>query len=126
MAAHVVVRNDTHNVLVATKCGQLFQVVLVKPGARPAVTKPRCDGSVPIPIGESTYPVTIDADTPGCPADVSCAADSTSLLPAGDYQATLVEGNDVIPIPPRVSVQVVPSLPLSANPSAAPESTLAS
>ncbi len=71
MSGNVVVENNTGRPLNATGCGRLFQVTLGNAKIRPSVEwlQLRCARPFTIPVGESSYPVTVDASFHACNSD---------------------------------------------------------
>jgi hypothetical protein len=62
----VVVENNTGRAIHVFGCGTLFQVALVSSTYRPAIAWPGCLQPFTIPVGESSYPVTVGARYSQC------------------------------------------------------------
>ena len=117
MTGHVVVENDTGFPVRATQCHGYFAVVLTSPDVVAEGGFPACAEGITFPVGESTYPVTIPATylacTSGAPqgSTPACLANNgPPPLPAGDYEAKLLQIGDVVSIPPPMKVRVTPAV----------------
>jgi hypothetical protein len=86
----VIVVNNTGNTVRAQGCGGLFQVALSNEEHEPAVAWQDCLEDFLIPMGESTYPVTVN----------------TVHVEPGSYEATLYQRNRVVPDPEPIEVEV--------------------
>jgi heat shock protein HslJ len=109
MEGRVVVENNTGRVIEATGCGTLFGVMLANDTVHPDPAWPMCAEPLPIPVGESTYPVTIWANYQACSTEPQgtlpvCPAP----LPPGDYQARFFQSSQVVIPAPPIDVNVVP------------------
>jgi len=108
----VVVTNNTGENIEVIGCGSIFQVALANEEYEQQPAWNACAEPITIPMGESSYPVTVRAEHLGCvggppyPADLP-ACDSP--FPPGDYEARLHQGyhGRKAPEPPPVHVRVV-------------------
>jgi hypothetical protein len=114
MSASVAVDNNTGHALPASSsCGTPFEVALGNAAIKPNVGFNACLQQLTIPVGTSSYPVTVRASYPGCgPAGSGqpvCLPTGAPSLPLGSYEATVFEslGNRVVPIPPPIAVTVI-------------------
>jgi hypothetical protein len=85
----VVVTNETGAPISATGCGSFFQVALVSSTYTPEIFWNACGERLTIPVGVSSYPVTVAARWLGCtndPPNVSASATST-FPPCADERA---------------------------------------
>jgi hypothetical protein len=112
MTGHVVIVNNTGRVIHAGGCGTLFQVALVSAAYHPAIAWTTCYQGFTIPIGRSSYRVTVDAfylhciqhgRSKGVPR---CMRHGMPSLPLGSYRAVLFEAGHLIPAPRAIPVQV--------------------
>jgi heat shock protein HslJ len=114
MTGHVVVENNTGHVIEAGGCGSLFQVQLGNDVIHPDPLWTLCAQPLPIPIGESSYPVTFYASYPGCstPAQGDLKACIPNVgpppLPPGNYQAEFFQSSPVVYPALPIDVTVVP------------------
>ena len=116
MSGHVVVENNTGHEIRATESRLLPNRALRTPISR-GMLWPLCAVPFTIPVGESTYPVTVMAAyatcgaTPG-PDFPKCSATGPSQgpppLPPGVYQATLFQSSPVVSLPPPIDITVEP------------------
>ena len=113
MSGRVVVENNTGRALHVPGCGGVFQIVLVSSTYHPAVAWPLCAQVFTIPIGESSYPVTIVASYSQCSAGRPHGAVRACLpdrrpppLPPGEYHAKLFQLDNLVPVPPAMTVRV--------------------
>jgi hypothetical protein len=107
----VIVHNNTGHALHTTGCG-LFQVVLGNDKIHQNVASV-CVQRYTIPVGASSYPVTVLAAylqcRPGPPtaSHVPCTqGPGMPPLPPGLYRATLSQEGNVVPNPPSITVRV--------------------
>jgi hypothetical protein len=107
MSGSVIVENNTGSALHATGCTSLFQVALGNDKISPSVAWLACLQTFTIPVGESSYPVTIDAFYSWCSsASVPpCTDGHPPPLPPGEYQAMLFQ-TAMVPTPPPIAVRV--------------------
>jgi heat shock protein HslJ len=114
MSARVVVENNTGHPIRATKCGSFFQIGLQNTEIKWHAIWPQCAVSFTIPVGESTYPVTVIAAyatcgaTPG-PDFPKCATGpqpGPPPLPPGNYRATLFQSSPIVSLPLPIDVKV--------------------
>jgi hypothetical protein len=115
MSGKVIVTNDSGRVLHGIGCGTAFQLGLGNDKIPPAVLWPRCGQQLTIPIGESSWPVTVIARYSGCgqkSGDATfprCREDGfPPSLPVGDYRAMLFQEPRFVPTPPSISIRVTP------------------
>jgi hypothetical protein len=112
MAVRVVVENNTERAIHVAGCGTLFQVALSSKRYRPAVAWITCLQVLTIPVGRSSYRMTVEARYNGCSRGPSHDLRACLLnglpppLPPGDYHATLFQVRHVVPSPPPITVRV--------------------
>lgn len=110
LAGVITVENRTGEVLHASGCGGIFQVLLTSESYRPGPVWPACLGPVTIPTGRSTYPVQVEARYNICGQGGGLRACGSGgappPLPTGMYEATAFELGKVVPIPSPVVVRV--------------------
>lgn len=112
MAGHVVIENHTGHALHAGGCISLFQVLLVNASYHPAVIWTSCAEPFTIPVGRSSYPITVDASYNHCsqgrpsPGVPRCPRHGSPPLPPGRYQAVLYQSWHLAPVPPAITMQV--------------------
>jgi hypothetical protein len=118
ISARVVVENNTGHAIRVSGCGTLFQVALVSHSYHPAVAWPTCVQTFTIPVGEVSYPVTVEARYLACTlarphSGLRACLPGKGLpgLPAGPYNARLFQVGDLVPAPPAIVVRVTPSGP---------------
>jgi hypothetical protein len=116
MSALVVVQNNTGHPVRAFACGTPFEIALISRGYRPTVAWNTCLQIITIPVGESSYPVTLDASYLACPEHGprgtlrGClAGGKPPALPAGTYRARLFQHWHLVPVPPTIKIRVTPS-----------------
>jgi heat shock protein HslJ len=113
MSGKVVVENNTGHVIPASGCGSLFAVLLGNAAIHPDPAWTMCLQPLPIPVGESSYPVMIWAAYQGCstPAQgdlpACLAAGGPPPLPPGDYQARFFQSSPVVTPALPIDVKVV-------------------
>jgi hypothetical protein len=112
MSAKVIVTNDTGRGLYGDGCG--FDVALSNDTITSVIG---CAGgaSVKIPIGVSSWPVTVSGSYTACGQDPQDASHPPCLrdghvppLPPGEYRAVLVLYPHVVPTPPSIGIRVTP------------------
>lgn len=115
MSGRVVVENNTGRAIHESGCWRLFQVALTSDKYQPTVAWPTCLQIFTIPIGESSYPTTVEASygecSPGRPQGAvrACLPDGQPpRLPPGDYHAMLFQVGNLVPVPPTMTVRVTP------------------
>ncbi|HVB43175.1 MAG TPA: hypothetical protein VNF47_10775 [Streptosporangiaceae bacterium] len=115
MSGHVVVENDTGRAIRTSGCLTLFQVALASSSYHPAIAWLDCLQSFTIPVGQSSYPVTVVASYGRCsqgrPSDAIKAClpgGHPPALPPGIYRAVLFHVRHLVPVPPPVTVRVTP------------------
>jgi hypothetical protein len=116
----VVVTNATGAEITAGGCGSLFAVALVSPSYTPNIVWPTCGQQLTIPVGASSYPVTISASWSDCTNDPppvatlpgitlqQCVDGHPPDLPPGPYEAHLFQVTHVVPDADPVPVLVQP------------------
>lgn len=115
MAGHVLVDNRTGQAIREHGCHLLFTVALTSSTYQPDVTSALCAQIFTIPVGKSSYPVTVMASYLACNVGRSggglpaCLPGEQRLpaLPAGDYHAMLFfQVKQFAPAPPAIPVRV--------------------
>jgi len=124
MPGRIVVENNTGRAIHVSGCWRLFQVALTSNKYQPAVAWPTCSQTFTIPVGESSYPATVEASysqcSPGRPhgAVRACLPNRRPPpLPPGDYHAMLFQVGNLVPVPPAITVRVTPPEPARQLPS---------
>jgi hypothetical protein len=114
MSGSVVVENNSGHALHVFGCGGIFAVTLNNAeGGQGSPAWTLCRMDITIPLGSTTYPVTIQAtflmcSTAPSPTMSTCLADGVPpSLPPGVYQATLAQSTTVVSTPPPIAVTVV-------------------
>ena len=114
MTGHVVVENNTGHVIAASGCLSLFQVQLGNDAIHPDAVWLDCLQPLPIPVGETSYPVQFYASYLGCstPAQGDLKACIPNVgpppLPPGEYQAQFFQSSPVVTPALPIDVNVVP------------------
>ncbi len=115
MPGQLVIDNRTGRPIPAFDCLSPFQVLLVSGGYRPVPSWLGCLQRFIIPVGESSYPVTVTASYNQCGRKgspgtiVPCLAGGRPPpLPAGNYMAVLFQVSHLAEAPPPVPVRVTP------------------
>jgi hypothetical protein len=115
MAGRVVVENDTGSEIHVPGCIFLFQVQLTNDAIHQFPLWNACLEDIPIPVGETIYPVTVSANYNSCtngePDDVmpKCLPGGRiPPLPPGDYRATFFQSSTVVPSVASIGVRVTP------------------
>jgi heat shock protein HslJ len=115
MLGHVVVENNTGAPLERSGCISLFSVFLGNASIAPHPAFPACLQAFTIPVGRSSYAVSVVAtylECGGAPLGNGrpCAKRNGQTvmpsLPPGRYQATL--WGNIVPTPPPITVRVAP------------------
>ncbi len=113
MSGHVVIENGTGRAIHTSGCLTLFQVALVSSTYHPAIAWLDCLQPFTIPIGQSSYPVTVAASYIQCgqgrPSGVIKAClpgGHPPPLPPGTYRAVLFQSRHLVPVPPPITVRV--------------------
>ena len=87
-----------------TGCG-LFQILLISATIHADAVWPACLETYTIPVGQSSYAVTVEAAYPNCVVQSPCPTGQP--LPPGTYEATLyqtgIEASPPAPVPVRVT-----------------------
>ena len=110
----VVVRNNTGRAIHTSGCGMLFQVALASNSYHPGVAWLTCLQRFTIPVGVSSYRVTVaatylvcgDRQSPACPP-----GGGMPPLPTGKYRARLFQSRHLVQVPPGVRVRVIAAAP---------------
>ena len=114
MAGRLVVENHTGHALHVAGCGSLFQLDLVGSTYQPAVNWPACLQEITIPVGTSSYRMTVTASYNQCDESGSqgtaraCLPSGMPPLAPGHYAAELFQSSHVLPAPPGIPVRVTP------------------
>jgi heat shock protein HslJ len=125
MTAHVVIENNTGHVIEAGGCGSLFAVMLGNEAIHPKPVWPLCNQPLPIPIGETTYPVTVLAAYQVCSPiaqgtlPLCTPGGGPAPLPWGDYQAQFFQSSPVVTPALPIDVTVTPQTTTITSPPAA-------
>lgn len=109
VSGRVVVENGTGQAVHLTGCSSLFQVVLGNADVRPDVAWLTCLEPFTIPVGATSYPVTVVARYLSCGPEVPslpCTDGHPPSLPPGNYRAMLFQSADVAPAPAPIEVRV--------------------
>ena len=115
LKGRVIVQNNTGQDLHVTGCGSVFVVALSSDEIQPEVLWPTCAQPITIPVGESTYPATVQASYSSCTntsqpgPNPRCINGTPPPLPPVDYRATLFQNPQVVPPPPPTTVRVTAS-----------------
>jgi len=111
----VVVDNSTGRPVPVWGCNFLFQVLLVGRGYQPVPAWPACLQRFTIPVGESSYPVTVAARYNQCSRSggqgpiLPCMADGQPPpMPDGVYRAIVYVSDHRLPAPAPVTVRITP------------------
>jgi hypothetical protein len=111
VTARVVVQNSTGHALHEYGCGSPFAVVLGNDQIIPRVVWAMCLMPITIPVGTSSWPVTVLGSYSSCGPDgnpIRCDGQHRlPPLPPGAYEATLFQLHHLVPRPTPASVQVV-------------------
>ena len=115
MSGLVVVQNNTGHPVRVGACGTPFEIALVSRSYRPSVAWSTCLQLIIIPVGESSYPVTLSASYLTClehgPRGTlkGClAGGKVPALPPGTYRARLFQLGHLVPLPPTIKIRVTP------------------
>ena len=115
MLGHVIVENNTGAPLERSGCISLFSVFLGNASITPHPAFPACLQAFTIPVGRSSYAVSVVATYLECGGPPlgngrPCAKrDGQTVMPSlppGEYRATL--WGNIVPTPPAVNVRVTP------------------
>ena len=114
LTATVIVENDTGHALHGVKCGPVFAVGLENGTVKQDMVFAACAVAYSIPVGESTYPATINAFYQECdnspdPARhlVACAdGGRPPALPEGTFRVRLYGAEGLVPRPASATVTV--------------------
>lgn len=120
MSGHVLVDNTTGHAIHVFGCVSLFQVLLTSSTYRPTVGWFTCLQRFTIAAGESRYAVTVRASYAECSQGrpqhrlkPCMPAGRMPPLPPGTYHAKLFQTDDLVRVPPALTVRVTPPMPLS-------------
>jgi len=115
MSAQVIVENGSAHAIHAVGCGSLFAVALNNTKIHQSPLWPLCGQDFTIPVGRSSYPVTVSGAYLACshsrPAGYlpPCLPNNRfPPLPAGQYEAELFQSSNIASIPPPIPVRVTP------------------
>ena len=108
LTGKVIVENNTGAALHPVTCG-LYQAVLANNSYQPEIPWPLCATLTTIPVGRSSYPVTILARYYDCVPNNSPPCVDQQPLPPGTYQAKVSTMSLTLPVPAPVAVTVTPS-----------------
>jgi len=114
MSGRVVVENNTGHEIAAKGCLSVFQVMLGNAAIHPDPAWYDCVQELPIPVGESSYPVTVTAaysgcDTTGANGVQKCLpSGGVPPLPPGDYETRFFQSSPVVFGAPPIDVTVEP------------------
>lgn len=108
VAGEVIVENDTGAALHPVTCG-LYQAALASNGYEPSISWPLCARRTTIPVGRSSYPVSIAARYYNCVPSNSPPCVDQRPLPPGTYQAKVFASSPNLPLPASLKVTVTPS-----------------
>lgn len=113
MSGTVVVENNTGHAIHGTDCYSPFAVALGNEKITPSVGWLLCAVPFTIPVGESSWPVTVVARYGGCgkgsDTDLPrCIDGRPPPLPPGEYRAMLYQNPHLIRTPPSISIRVTP------------------
>lgn len=110
----VVVRNNTGRAIHTSGCGTLFQVALTSSRYHPDPVWLSCLQPFTIPVGVSSYQITVvatylhcgDRQSPAC-----LPGGGMPPLPSGKYRARLFQSRHLVQAPPGVPVRVIAAAP---------------
>lgn len=113
MSGRVVVDNRAGHAIHEHGCGSLFTVTLASSTYHPYLIMPTCSQIFTVPVGKSSYPVTIQASYLACNAGgaPACLPGKQRIppLPPGDYQARLFfQVHQFALAPPAIPMRVTP------------------
>jgi hypothetical protein len=111
MPAHVVINNGTRQALHVEGCLSLFGIALGNDTVHPEGSWNMCARLFTIPVGESTYPVTVEANYQMCGSEPEdhlpvCGPTGAAALPPGDYQAEFLQVHKIAEAPSPITVHV--------------------
>lgn len=108
LGGQVIIENDTGSPMHVATCG-VYQAALANGSYRPNVVWPACATRTTVPLGRSTYPVTILARYHNCVPSNSPPCVDQQPLPPGDYQIKVFASSPLLPLPAPVDISVLPS-----------------
>jgi hypothetical protein len=118
MSGQVLVDNTTGHAIHVSGCVKLFQVLLTSSTYRPRVAWFTCLQRFTIPAGESRFAVTVQASYSECSQGrpqhglKPCRPDGRMPpLTPGTYHAKLFQADDLVRVPPALTVRVTPPMP---------------
>lgn len=108
LAGTVIVENNTGAAVHATTCG-IYQAALASNNYQPNMPWRLCATQTTIPVGRSSYPVTILADYYDCVPNNTPPCVDQKPLPPGNYQVKVSTISPSLPLPQPVDITVTPS-----------------
>ena len=96
------IENNTGHEIAAGGCGSLFAVMLGNDAIHAEPVWPLCAQPLPIPVGETSYPVTVWAAYQFCSTTtqgtlpVCSPGRGPAPLPPGNYQAQFFQSSPVV------------------------------
>lgn len=114
MNARIVVENHTGRPIRFAGCGSVFQLLLHGQHYAQSPVRPACAIPMSVPVGTSSYRVTILARYSACsptaqPPDPACGPhDSIPALPPGRYEVSTAAAAGALPVPPDRSITITP------------------
>jgi hypothetical protein len=113
MSGRLIVENGTGRAIHTMGCGTLFAVALASRTFQPTVGWLHCLQRFTIPVGRSSYRVTVEARYGQCGPGSSYSAIKTCgpdrrppPLPPGDYHAILFQAGRLVQAPSPLPVRV--------------------
>jgi hypothetical protein len=113
MGGRIVVDNNTGHVIGVSGCLSIFKVLLVSARYRQEAAWLQCLQGFRIPVGESSWPVHVDASYLTCtegkpmPGEVACLSSSAAPpLPPGDYKALVSQSSRLFSDPAPITIHV--------------------
>lgn len=107
LTGKVVVENNTGAAVRAITCG-IYQAALASNSYQPNIPWTACAILTMVPVGRSSYPVTILARYYDCVPNNSPPCVDQEPLPPGIYQVKVSAGSLTLPLPAPVEVTVTP------------------
>jgi heat shock protein HslJ len=114
MAGRIVIENNTGHVFEASGCGSLFTVMLGNDAIHADPAWRLCAQPLPIPVGESTYPVMVWAAyqacsvTPHATMPLGKPGGGPASLPPANYQPQFFQSSPVVTPAPPIDITVEP------------------
>ena len=112
MQGTVIIDNRTGHPVRAYDCLSPFQVILFNETYRPSPAWLSCLQIFIIPVGESNYPVTVNASYLGCGEHgpggglPGCLNGAPPPLPPGTYRARFFQSSRIVPAQPAITIRV--------------------